>query len=281
MSERYADLHLHTVYSDGFSTPAQVVARARNLGFAAISIVDHDTVKGIPSTLEECRAAGVELVPGLELSTYDGGGSVHILGYGIEWRHEDLQSFLEDMERRRRERMAEIFRKLASLGVVLEPQEFLAVNRQGTVGRLQLAHFLVRKGVVGGVAEAFERYIGDGKPAYLPVDKLTPREGVELIRRYGGVAVLAHPGITRRDELIPRLVSWGLQGIEVYYSKHSPEVMRHYENVARKHGLLILGGSDCHGADQGELLIGSVRLPYSYVEQLKVTLREGPAHGHH
>ena len=282
MTEQFADLHLHTVYSDGSSTPAEVVANARTFGFSAISIVDHDTIQGIPPALAECRAAGIEFVPGIELSSNDSGGTVHILGYGIDWRDKVFCEFLEEMRKNRLERMEKIFKKFQALGVALDLSEFLLAGQQGTVGRLHLAHFLVGKGIVADLAEAFERYIGDGKPAYLPVDMLNPREAVEMIRRACGVPVLAHPGITHRDELIPRLVSWGLMGIEVYYSKHLPEAIQHYRKLAEKYGLLVLGGSDCHGAGgKGESLIGTVRLPYEYVEKLKVAIEERLTNGHH
>lgn len=281
MTEQFADLHLHTVYSDGSSTPAEVVASARALDLSAISIVDHDTIKGIPPSLAECRAAGIEFIPGIELSSNDSGGTVHILGYGIDWQDESFCEFLEGMEKSRLERMKKMFQKLAGLGVALDLSEFLEPGRQGTVGRLQLAHFLVKKGVVASLNEAFERYIGDGKPAYLPVDVLTPPEAVEMILRVRGIPVLAHPGITRRDELIPRLVSCGLMGIEVYYGKHPPEAIQHYRSLADKYGLLVLGGSDCHGPAKGESLIGTVRLPYLYVEKLKAAMEERLCDGHH
>jgi len=280
VTEKWADLHLHTVYSDGSSTPAEVVASARALDLSALSIVDHDTIKGIPPSLAECRAAGIEFIPGIELSSNDSGGTVHLLGYGIDWQDKSFGEFLEGMEKSRVERMKQMFQKLAGLGVALDLCEFLEAGSQGTVGRLQLAHFLVKKGVVASLNEAFERYIGDGKPAYLPVDMLKPREAVEMILRVRGVPVLAHPGITRRDELIPHLVSWGLRGIEVYYSKHPPEAIHYYGNLAEKHGLLVLGGSDCHGAGKGGSLIGTVRLPYEYVEKLKAVMEERVSDGH-
>jgi predicted metal-dependent phosphoesterase TrpH len=169
----------------------------------------------------------------------------------------------------RLERMKKMVSRLTEFGIVVDIDELQAFAHRGIVGRLHLAHFLAEGGTVGSVAEAFDRYLGDTKPCYVPIGSHTPKGAIEMVLQAGGVPILAHPGLTQMDELIPQMVIYGLQGIEVWHGAHSPEQSRYYESLAKKYGLLVSGGSDCHGPGKGEALIGKVKVGLEVVEALR------------
>jgi predicted metal-dependent phosphoesterase TrpH len=270
MAVTFADLHIHTFYSDGFWSPAEVVERVVAEGdLSVIAITDHDITDGVAETRTAAAPHGIEVVSAIEVSANQQGRPVHILGYFVDLDNAVFQADQERIVSMRLERMRKMVSRLSNFGVDVDMQELLDFAHKGIVGRLHLAHFLVMRGKVGSVAEVFERYLGDTKPCYVPIGSHTPKGAIEMILQAAGVPVLAHPGLTQMDELIPELVRHGLQGIEVWHGAHSPEQSRYYTSLAGKHGLLVSGGSDCHGPGKGDVLIGKVKVSLEVVEALR------------
>jgi 3',5'-nucleoside bisphosphate phosphatase len=270
MSERFADLHIHTYYSDGTMSPEEVVKAAADFGLAAISITDHDAIDAILPAVEAAIPFGLEVISGVELSSDYQGKDIHILGYGFDLVDSPLVMQLRSMQDARLERMKKMVAKLKELGLAdIEFDDVCMQTRSDAVGRLHLAKLLVAKGHVTSLDAAFVKYLGEDAPAYFPKYQQTPQEAIKLIQDSGGVAVLAHPMLTQKDELIPGFVKAGLGGIEVYYPNCSTEVTNFYLGIAEKHGLVVTGGSDAHGAAKTSTYIGKARVPYEHVEKLK------------
>ncbi len=265
----FADLHLHTRFSDSTYTPEELTRRAVEAGLSAIAVVDHDTVLGLEPSIEAGKACGLEVLPGIELSTEHEGKEVHILGYLIERSSEPLLKKLEFLKRCRIERVYKITDKLKEMQVELKPEVVFDIAKEGVPGRLHIAQAMVREGIVGSIFEAFKKYIGDKCPAYVSGFKLTPAEGIKLIRDSAGIPVLAHPYTMNRDELIPQFAACGLMGLEVYYPEHSQSMVNFYLGLAEKYNLLVTGGSDCHGTVKPSIKIGLVKIPYELVDKLK------------
>lgn len=240
------DLHTHTNASDGLLAPAELVRAARAAGLSALGIADHDTVNGIEEALG-AAVEGITLVPGVEINAYHGDFEYHILGYFVDHRDADLARALGELREARVRRMHLIVSKLGDLGMEVSPGEILAVSGDASVGRPHIARVMLDKGFVSSMREAFDRFIGEGKPAYAPRSKLTPLEAIGVIKAAGGLAVLAHPGLFGGDELIPRLAAWGIVGIEVYTPDHTGAQIARYRGFARELGLICTGGSDFHG----------------------------------
>ena len=267
--EPFADLHVHSDCSDGTESPEAVVERAASLGFSGLAIADHDTVRGVAPASSRARALGLTLISAVEMSATAEGADVHILGYGVDIEDGDLLETLSGIEGIRRERVARMVRRLWALGVKVDLEAFFERYPSGSVGRLHLARFLVEGGWVASRDEAFQKYLGVGRPAYERVDAISPEEGIRLIHRAGGISALAHPGRTHKDHLIPSLIGAGLQAIEVYHSGHPPAATRYYRELAARNGLLPVGGSDCHGAGKDEVLMGKVKVPLGYLTALQ------------
>lgn len=266
---RLADLHLHTVFSDGSYTPEELIDKAFLKGLSTVSVVDHDTVSGIERTFQAGNSKGIEVLPGIELTAEYENSEVHILGYLIDYKLKDLLEKLDCLSKTRQERIYKITEKLKKLGVNLEPESVFDVVKQGNPGRLHIARAMVAEGLVKSTAEAFHKYIGDKCAAYVSGFKLSPSEGINLIKSAGGIPVLAHPYSLNRDELIPKFVDSGLMGLEVYYPEHTQSMVNFYLKLAKKYNLLVTGGSDCHGKAKPEIKIGLVKIPYELVEKLK------------
>ena len=265
--ERVADLHVHTTYSDSIYSPEQVLRIAKERGLAAIGICDHDSVSGIEEALELESRYGVEVVPGIELSTEYRNMEVHILGYFMDWNDLQFQALLKTIQEVRKWRAELMVTKLRQLGFNLEFEEVLAESDKGAVGRPHIARLMVKKGYVATMDEAFEKYLKYGGPAYVPKYNMLPEEAVRLVRKLRGIPVLAHPKFSPlSEEEIEYLISQGLRGIEAYHARHTPEEAQQYVALAEKYGLLITGGSDSHGEEDP---IGCVRLPYEHVRRLK------------
>ena len=265
----YADLHIHTAYSDGSFTPATIIRHAVKNNLKIISITDHDSVDGIAASIKEGEKNNIEVIPGIEISTTVDTGEIHILGYFIDYEDEYFVKNLKRIQEIRLKRMSVMVDKLNRLMIDIDLNELIEYAASSSIGRLHLAHFLKKKGIVGSAYEAFDRYIGSGKPAYEKMNALSPEEGIELISNAGGISVLAHPGLTRRDDLIDAMIYTGLRGLEVYHSGHSEEDTNRYFQMTKDKGLLITGGSDCHGEKKLNILMGRVKLPIQYVDRLK------------
>jgi 3',5'-nucleoside bisphosphate phosphatase len=267
---KYADLHVHTFYSDSTFSPEEVVSCAREKGLAAIAICDHDTVDGIDPCMAIGLEKGVEIIPGIEMSVEKMDAEIHILGYFIDWKQDWLRKILKDIQDSRVERIFVMIDKLKAMGVKIEAEEVfkIAVNK-GSVGRLHVAKAMLGSGAIKNLREAFGKYIGFAKPCYVPYTKLSPEDTIGLILKAGGVPVIAHPILIGNDEYIKEFMGHGLRGLEVYHTDHKPNVARRYEAIAKELGLVMTGGSDCHGMGKGRILMGTVRVPYELVEKLK------------
>ncbi len=242
------DLHMHTSASDGLLPPAELVRAVLAAELQVFSVTDHDTVDALAEVDGTARDLGLRLVAGIELSAMWRKVEFHILGYFVDPTDATLLSFLRGRREARRIRLQAMLNRLRALGMVVEVEEVLARAQDGNVGRPHLARVLVQRGFVASTDEAFERYLGEGKPAYVPRPDVTVGEAIRVIHEAGGLASLAHPGLHNRDEAIPDLVAAGLDAIEVYHVNHSPVLTTHYRRLAERKGLLVTGGSDFHGA---------------------------------
>lgn len=266
---RYADLHIHTFYSDSTFSPEEVVRCAEKSGLAAIAICDHDCVDGIEPCQALAAGSGLEVIPGIELTIEKTDAEIHILGYFVDWKSDWFQKKLQMLRAARVERIHSMVKKLHEHDIDVNPDDVLKLAGKGSVGRLHLANAMLKTGKVKNFKEVFGKYIGFQKPCYVSNVRFSPKEAIGAILKVGGVPVLAHPNVTGKDEYIPELISYGLRGIEVFHTDHKPSVSERYEKIAQENNLLMTGGSDCHGMGKGRPLIGTVRVPYTFVEKLK------------
>ncbi len=266
---KFVDLHTHTHYSDSTVSPAELVQQAREAGLHVIAVTDHDTLQGIPEAMEEGLRWGIEVIAGVELSTEENGKDIHILGYLMDLHHPELQERLALFRQVREERAYKIVEKLKGMGVHLDPERVKEIAGHGSIGRPHIAKALIEKGYVADVKEAFERYLGYDSPAYVPKYKMKPIEAIQLILRAGGIPVIAHPAYYQDPDYVIYLQKHGLMGVEVWHSDHSPEDIELYRSLAEKHGLLMTGGSDYHGAKKKHIRLGDMKLPYTLVRALK------------
>jgi len=263
---------MHTTASDGRCTPARLVARVREAGLRTISVTDHDTVAALPEIGALCRDAGLDLVPGIEITAVHAGRDVHVLGYFFDPEEPRLAAFLAEQRAIRIDRVRRVGRTLAAIGLPVDVEAILApvLDRPGrSVGRPQIARAMVAQGYVADVDEAFERYLGEGKPAAVTREGASPVEVVALVVAAGGVASIAHPGQTQADELLVDMAAAGMQAIEVHHPDHSGQVSRRYARLAGRLGLASSGGSDYHGDVHGAAVLGTVLLPEPEFEALR------------
>ncbi len=272
------DLHTHSTASDGLLSPTALVQRAASLGIAVLALTDHDSVAGIDEACSAANRLQVACVPGVELSTDWPGGECHILGYFLDHRLPALQRVLEEFQRARRERGRRMVERLQALGLDISWRQVRKLAGSGSVTRSHIAEALVEAGCVASRQEAFDRYIGRGKPADVLRYKLTPEEAVALIRQARGVPVLAHPTFVEperdwdADPLFPwpfleRLIAAGLLGLEAYYGEYSPDLSARLAALANFYGLIATGGSDFHGNGQGPAL-GAAPVPPDTLDHL-------------
>jgi predicted metal-dependent phosphoesterase TrpH len=266
---KFADLHLHTNFSDGTFSPEELAGHGQRLGFAAMALTDHDSVEGCARMAAACGAAGIEFIVGTELTAEHNETEVHLLGYLMDTQNKRLLVEIARFQSVRQNRIREMVARLNQLNVPLEAETVFALANCKSPGRPHLARALVKAGLCKSSDEAFERFLKKNRPAWVPKAKMSALEGVELIHQAGGLAVMAHPGLNRTDEIIPALVDAGLDGIECFHTKHSTKTAERYLEIADKFNLLVTGGSDCHGFSKGKPLIGTVKLPYEHVKKLK------------
>ncbi len=265
----FADLHLHTAFSDGTYSPEELVGHACHQHLSAIAVTDHDTAEGCARAASACAQNGIEFLAGTELTAELDGHELHILGYGFDATHPRFQRELATFQRVRQERIREMVARLNGRGVPLRAETVFALANCQSPGRPHVARALVQGGYCSSLDEAFERFLKKHRPAWVPKFKMSALQAIELLHAANGVAVMAHPGLNRLDPLIPELVAAGLDGLECWHTKHSVAAVQHYLELALRYGLLPTGGSDCHGLNKGQPLIGTVKVPFEYYECLK------------
>lgn len=273
MTDNRADLHTHTTYSDGQMTPAALVEEAVWKGLCALSITDHDSIDGIEEAIRAGEEQLIEILPGIELSCEFEGREAHILGYDIE-ATSNLSETILTLRQRRVERMEKMLQKLAPMGVHITIDEVRNEAQNRTIGRPHLARVMLRKGYISSIGQAFARYIGDDGPANVPKERLSVPEGIALIHEAGGVAVLAHPFISRLQDDIARFCAMGLEGVEVFHPDHTPENEAMLVALCTEMGMLITGGSDYHGTGYGGRALGARFVPYEYIEPIRERARK-------
>jgi predicted metal-dependent phosphoesterase TrpH len=265
----FADLHLHTQFSDGTFSPEELVSHAHSRGLAALALTDHDTMEGCVRTAIACRESSIEFIPGSELTAEQRGEEIHILGYLMDAENPKLLAELAKFQTIRQNRIYEIVQKLNAKKVPITAEAVMALANCRAPGRPHVARALVKAGHCATMDEAFERFLKKHRPAWVPKFKMSAEDAISLIHQAGGVAIMAHPGLNRSDDVILPMIEAGLDGIECFHSKHSAGMTEHYLQMAAENGVLVTGGSDCHGLSKGRPLIGTVRLDYGYVERLK------------
>ena len=267
-----ADLHMHSFHSDGVASPTDLAALARAAGLRAVSLTDHDTMAGWAEYEAACRQAGLEAIPGVELSARSGEREAHILGYCVDARSDALLDALEVFRSSRERRAEQMVDRLHDLGIPLTMEEVRRVAGLGAIGRPHVAEALVKAGLVTSYNEAFRRYLRVGCPAYVAKVRLDVDEAVEIIHGAGGLAVLAHPSTHFQERDISRMTGQGLDGLEVTHPRHSPEETRRFSEIGVRNGLFLTGGSDYHGGARGEAEVGRPRVSYDLVAIMKERL---------
>ena len=272
------DLHLHTTHSDGSLSPAEVLRLAHKAGVTALAITDHDIVSGIPEALEAGAELGIEIVPGVEISSRVGSTELHILGYCLRWQDLELNQRLARLRESRHSRNPQIIEQLRSLGLDVTYEEVRALAGTDSVGRPHIARLLMDKHYATSAKDAFDRYLAEGRPAYVARELPAPAEAIAWIRAAGGVAVLAHPTWAKvsgdgLNKLLTTLKAEGLGGIEVHYSTHTKRQTAEYLDLAKRLNLLMTGGSDFHGITKPDIEVGTgqgdLRVPQQLLDPLK------------
>lgn len=265
------DLHIHSNVSDGRFSPEEVVRKSAEAGLTVIALADHDNVEGIIPAMEAAKTfPGLQVIPGVEISTDVAEGEVHVLGYFIDYTHRELQEALSEMRNSRRERAQGMIAKLRNLGILIEWERVKEIAGSGSIGRPHIAQAMLEKGYIASIKEAFTKYIGWGGPAYVKREKSNPVEVVGLILRANGLPVLAHPlTFSDPEPMVIELKAAGLVGIEAYYNGYTAKEIDRLVSLANRYGLIATGGTDYHGLDDGaETMIGDADVPVESAEQL-------------
>ena len=258
------DLHAHTIFSDGTFTPAELVQLALERGLTTLAVTDHDSTEGLSEAFQAADGTGLEIVPGTEFSTVWDGQGVHVLAYWPDLEHREFQAELRRLRDDRFTRGERMVERLRELGHPVTFERVREIAGGGNIGRPHVARALVEAGVIGETDDAFTpELIGSGGRAYVEKHALEPLAALELIKRAGAVAVIAHPGLWREalgvsDELIEELAANGLDGIEAAHIDHTPEMESRYRDMARRLGLVATGSSDCHGTLFDPIRLGLV-----------------------
>ncbi len=273
------DLHLHTTHSDGSFSTRDVMAFAKQAGLTALAITDHDIVEGIAEATAIGAELGIEVVPGVEISSRLGESELHILGYFLNWTDPLLAQRLSTLRDSRHTRNPKIVQRLNELGIPMTYEEVRALAGTESVGRPHIARLLMEKKFVTSAKEAFDRYLANGRPAFVDRELPEPAEAVRWIREAGGVPVLAHPTWVRTSAdglrtLVRELKTAGLGGIEVHYSTHTPSQTTEYLELAKQCDLLVTGGSDFHGVTKPDIEVGIGRGQLKVSEKLLDPLRK-------
>jgi predicted metal-dependent phosphoesterase TrpH len=264
--ESYVDLHAHSTASDGSRAPADVVREAKRIGLAALALTDHDTLDGIAEATATGIELGVRIVPGVELSAVEGDSETHILGLHLSDTR-SLESELVALREMRRSRAARIVKRLNDLGVRIDLESVLQQAGGGAVGRPHVARAMIAEGWAVDFRDAFDRYLGNGRPAYVSKERLAVVDAIGLIHRAGGIAILAHPAHSGTRERIESFVARGIDGVEVRHPSHSSEDIARLGALVDHFSLVPSGGSDWHGASEGPRILGMMRVPMDWLQR--------------
>lgn len=245
MSTFRADLHCHSTCSDGTLTPAEIVDHASTLGLSGLSITDHDTIAAYPQVLDYAQTKGIQMVPGVEFSTYHKGESVHVLGYSFRLNDPSILELSNRHTERRMNRNLEILKLLAKHDMPIQPEE---INHQDhTIGRPHIAQAMIDHGYVESIQEAFQKFIGDGKCCHTRGSPISTEETIDIIHRGGGLAIIAHPHLIKSRSIVDALLNLKFDGIECHYARFLPKDEKPWIKIATKKSWLKTGGSDFHG----------------------------------
>ena len=263
------DLHIHTNHSDGLFSPEKVVEVANRLKLKAIAITDHDTTSAVVETIHCAKKYGIEVVPGIEISSTWNKRELHILGYFVDPYNSEINEYSKLFLAERKIRAQKIVQRLNELGINITYDVVKKKAGDGAVGRPHVAETMIEEGYVYSYHEAFEKYLGFEKAAYVPKIKISPERAINMIKNAGGIPFLAHPGVGIEEEIIFKLLTAGLCGLETIHPNHSPAQTDYYNQFVEKHNILRSGGSDCHGARQGDIMMGVLAIPYDYLQKIK------------
>ncbi len=269
--QRKADLHSHTYYSDGINSPHDLVTRAKSLGISILAVTDHDNVDAIDEAISTGKQLGVEIVPGVEISAEHNEREVHILAYFLDYKNEELQKYLKGFRVERVKRAEKIVEKLNTMEVPITMGDVMKnVKGNASVGRPHIAFAMIEKKFVSSYIEAFNKYIGDNKPAYVKKPNISASGAVNLISSCGGLSFVAHPGRNFRDDALMQLIETGLDGIEVVHPSHNESDSAYFREIAGQYFLLESGGSDYHGGrDHDENTMGKYFISEQKVQAMK------------
>jgi len=281
--QRGIDLHVHSTASDGTLTPAQILELAQALNLGALAITDHDTIDGSKEALQAGIPASIHFLTGVELSAAPPpflrrSGSFHILGYGIRLDDDELNKTLQVLQQARDDRNPAIIERLGRLGFDMTQAEVVEMVGESQIGRPHIARLMLKKGYVHSIDEAFDRYLGTGKPAYVDKYRISCQRALDIIHGAGGIPILAHPYLlslektAELEKLVVSLKKTGLEGIEAFYPEHPPQATAFYAELANRHQLLMTGGTDFHGSLKPEIQLGigtgDFRVPFELYERL-------------
>jgi 3',5'-nucleoside bisphosphate phosphatase len=265
----YADLHLHSNHSDGAQSPARVVERARKATMSAMALTDHDTVSGVAEARETAAQLDLPFLEGVEISTRFDKTEVHILGLGVDIENGQLLEKLSVLQSARNTRVDRIAEKLAEEGIRIDPAKVLARTAGVAAGRMHVAAELQAQGKVQSLQEGFDRFLNYGGAGYVPKEVMAIDEAIDCIHAAGGLAFVAHPGLSKNlRRILPALLEFPFDGIEAYHISHSPGRTHEFMAIAQERGVLICGGSDCHGGVKGTIEMGKVRMPLHHFETI-------------
>lgn len=269
------DLHTHSTASDGTFAPRELIKLAVKKGLSAVALTDHDTVGGLAEAELAAKELPIKLVPGLEVSTDWRDEEIHILGYYIDRHDKQLQKTLLILEQERLERGKKMVALLKEQNVDISWERVVQLAQHGVVGRPHIARAMLETGLIGNMAEGFERYLAKGRAAYVPRTKLSPQQAIQMIKQAGGVPVLAHPALLSNYKVLGEMLAWGIAGVEVYYPGHDREQQRLFLNWTRQHRLIATGGSDFHGEDRKENSLAAAVVDEKVLSELLNIARGG------
>ena len=271
------DLHMHTSYSDGFYSPGELIEKVKEAEVDVVSITDHDNLSGIKEATDKGKELGIEVIPGVEISSDSQGKEIHVLGYFVDPENEELERYLKFFREERLKRAERIVNKLNILGLSIELEDVLEFAQNSAVGRPHIAQAMLENELIKNYYEAFNKYIGNDGPAYERKVHISPKSAVKIISDAGGLSFIAHPGYMP-ESLVKEMITAGIDGIEVIHPSHTKQMTKFYRGIVNEYFLLESGGSDFHGGKREDLRnLGKFYTSYSVVEAMRKRLMKNSA----